>query len=102
LAISREALEKQTLLFQLVQDSMGEGLIAADPEGRFLLWNDSASKLMGRNPADLPSEEWTQHYQVYLPDGITPYPPDRLPLVRALHGESVQTELIHSAPGSRG
>ena len=96
---SRESLEKQTLLFQLVLDSMGEGLIAADPEGHFVLWNDSASKLMGRNPADLPTEEWTQHYQVYLPDGSTPYPPDRLPLVRALRGESVQTELIIQHPG---
>jgi len=99
LTSSREALEKQTLVFQLVLDSMGEGLIAADPEGHFLIWNDSATKLMGRNPADLPSEEWTQHYQVYLPDGITPYPPDRLPLVRALRGEAVQTELIIQRPG---
>jgi two-component system sensor histidine kinase/response regulator len=99
LAGSREALEKQTLLFQLVLDSMGEGLIAADRAGHFLLWNDSAKKLMGRNAADLPTEQWTGHYEVYQPDGSTPYPSDDLPLVRALRGESVQLELIVRQPG---
>ena len=99
LACSRQALEAQTRMLKLVLDSVGEGLIAADQEGRFLIWNDCANKLMGRGAADLPSEQWTPHYKVFLPDGITPYPPDRLPLVRALHGESVQVELMIERPG---
>jgi PAS domain S-box-containing protein len=99
LTSSRDALEKQTLLFQLVLDSMGEGLIAADRAGNFILWNNSARKLMGRNAADLPTEQWTEHYKVYLPDASTPYPSDDLPLVRALRGESVQLELIVRQPG---
>ncbi len=98
LACSRQALEAQTRMLELVLDSVGEGLIAADREGRFLIWNDCANKLMGRRAADLPSEQWTPHYKVFLPDGITPYPPDRLPLVRALHGESVQVELMIEHP----
>ena len=98
LACSRQALEAQTRMLKLVLDSVGEGLIAADQEGRFLIWNDCANKLMGRGAADLPNEQWTPHYQVFLPDGITPYPPDRLPLVRALHGESVQVELMIEHP----
>jgi PAS domain S-box-containing protein len=98
LAGSRQALATQTLMLQSVLDSMGEGLIAADRQGRFLLWNDSANKLMGREASDLPTERWTPHYKVFLPDGITPCPPDRLPLVRALHGESVQVELMVEHP----
>jgi PAS domain S-box-containing protein len=111
LASSRVALETQTLMLQSVLDSMGEGLIAADQEGNFLIWNDSANKLMGRNTSNLPTEQlmgrnasnlpieqWTFHYKIFLPDGITPYPPDRLPLVRALHGESVQVELMVEHP----
>ena len=94
LASSREALEAQTAMFKLVLASMGEGLIAADPEGRFLIFNDAALDLMGRGPKNIPTEQWTSHYKVFLPDGITPYPPDRLPLVRAIRGESVQVELI--------
>jgi len=99
LASARRALETQTLMFQSVLDSMGEGLIAADREGHFLIWNDAARKLMGRGASDLPTEQWTPHYRVFLSDGITPCPPDRLPLVRALHGESVQVELMVERPG---
>jgi PAS domain S-box-containing protein len=101
LARSLEALEAQTVMFQLVLDSMGEGLIAADREGHFLIFNDAAHDLMGRGPEDLPTEQWTQHYKVFLPDGITPYPPDGLPLVRALRGESVQVELIVQSSEAR-
>jgi len=100
LAHSRKALEAQTVMFKLVLDNMGEGLIAADQDGHFLIWNDAARNLMGRGAEDLPTEQWTPHYKVFLPDGITPYPPDRLPLVRALRGESVQVELIVQPPES--
>jgi PAS domain S-box-containing protein len=92
------ALEAQTRVFKLVLDSMGEGLIAADGEGRFIIWNDSAKKLMGRDAASLPSDQWTQYYKVFLPDGVTPFPPERLPLVRALRGESAQVELMVEQP----
>jgi len=98
LANSRQALETQSLMLKSVLDSMGEGLIAADPQGNFLIWNDSAKHLMGRGAADLAPEQWTPHYKVFLPDGITPYPPDLLPLVRALRGESVQVELMIEHP----
>ncbi len=101
LASSREALEAQTAMFKLVLASMGEGLIAADLEGCFLIFNDAAHDLMGRGPEDLPTEQWTSHYKVFLPDGITPYPPDRLPLVRAIRGESVQVELIVQSSEAR-
>ncbi len=94
LASSRQLLEDQTLMLKLVLDSMGEGLVAADKEGRFLIWNDSARKLLGRGAANLPPEQWSSHYRCYLPDGITPHPVDSLPLVRALRGESLQMELL--------
>ena len=98
LANSRQALETQTHMLESVLASMGEGLIAADRQGHFLIWNDAARKLMGRGASELPTEQWTPHYKVFLPDGITPFPPDRLPLVRALQGESVQVELMIEHP----
>jgi PAS domain S-box-containing protein len=94
------ALAEQTRMFNLVLDSMGEGLIAADRDGHFLIWNDAAKKLMGRDADDLPSEQWNTHYQVFLPDGVTPYPADSLPLVQALRGESARVELIVKPPGA--
>ncbi len=98
LSRSRRDLAAQTAMLKLILDSMGEGLIAADREGHFLLWNDAANQIMGRGAADLPPEEWTPHYQVFLPDGITPCPTDHLPLVRALQGESVRMQLIVQSP----
>ena len=98
LASSRAALETQTLMLQSVLDSMGEGLIAADRDGNFLLWNDSANKMMGRKASNLPTEQWTPYYKVFLPDGVTPYPASELPLVRALNGESVRVELMIEHP----
>ncbi len=94
LSASRQELEEKALMLQLVLDSMGEGLVAADQEGRFIIWNDSAKKLLGQGAADVPPEQWSAHYRCYLADGVTLHPVDRLPLVRALHGESVQVELI--------
>ena len=97
-----QALEAQSRMLKLVLDSVGEGLIAADRDGHFLIWNDSAKKLMGRGATELPSEQWTPHYKVFLPDGITPYPPEDLPLVRALRGESVRVELMVEHPERAG
>ncbi len=97
---SREALEDQARMLKLVLDSMGEGLVAADLEGRFLIWNDSATKLIGRGPAGLPTDQWTPYYGCYLPDGVTPCPTDRLPLIQALRGESLQMELMIQTPGT--
>ena len=95
---SQQALEEQTRMLQLVLDNMGEGLIAADADANFLLWNEAAKRLMGRERADLPSEQWTPYYRVFLPNGITPFPPDELPLVRAIRGESVNVELMVEQP----
>jgi PAS domain S-box-containing protein len=98
LTLSRGDLEAQTSMFKLVLESMGEGLIAADREGHFLLWNDAANALMGRGATDMPTEQWTPHFNVFLADGITPCRPDHLPLVRALNGESVEVELMVQPP----
>ena len=100
LARSREALEAQTAKLQLVLDNMGEGLVAADREGHFLIWNNSARKLLGRGPDDLSAERWSTHYGCFGEDGITPVPTGDLPLVAAMRGESLQTQLVIRHPGN--
>jgi PAS domain S-box-containing protein len=98
LALSRADLEAQTSMLTLVLENMGEGLIAIDREGHFLLWNDAASTLMGRGARDLPTDQWAPHYKVFMADGVTPCPPDQQPLVRALNGEGVKVELVVQPP----
>jgi two-component system, cell cycle sensor histidine kinase and response regulator CckA len=88
LAHSRQALEEKTLLLQSVLDSMSEGLVVADDLGKFIVWNPAAEKIVGLGPANLPTEEWTGHYNLFLPDKVTPFPREHTPLARAIKGES--------------
>jgi PAS domain S-box-containing protein len=94
LSHSREALESQTLTLRSVLDSMVEGLVATDEHGKFVLWNPAAERILGMGPVDLPGQEWTAHYGLFLPDGVTPFPSEQIPLVRALRGEVSTTQMF--------
>ena len=52
---SQHALQVQTTLLQSVLDNIGEGLVAADEHGRFVLWNPAAAKIVGMGSADVPT-----------------------------------------------
>jgi PAS domain S-box-containing protein len=95
---SRKDLEAQTLMLQSVLDSMAEGLVAADEQGKFLIWNRAAERIVGYGPTDLPTQEWSEHYGNYLPDEVTAFPTERLPLVRAIHGETSTAEIFVRNP----
>jgi PAS domain S-box-containing protein len=95
---SRQALEAEQLMLQSVLDSMEEGLVAADEQGRFILWNPAAEKILGQGAANIPPEKWSDHYGVYQDDMITPFPVDQLPLARAIRGESNVAELFVRNP----
>jgi PAS domain S-box-containing protein len=94
LSHSRQALEGQTLMLHSVLDSMSEGLVVADENGKFIIWNPAADKIVGLGAADVPSERWTAHYGVFLPDTVTPFPTEQNPLVRALNGEVCSAEMF--------
>ena len=76
-----------------------KGLVAADEQGKFILWNPAAEKIVGLGSADLPPEEWSAHYGVYLPDTVTPVPPGETPLERAVRGEASNSEIFLRNPG---
>jgi PAS domain S-box-containing protein len=95
---SRLALETQTLMLQSVLDSMAEGLVAADEQGKFIIWNPAAAKILGLEAANLPRQQWTAHYGLFLEDMVTPFPADQLPLARAIRGESCSAEMFVRNP----
>ena len=90
---AQQSLETQTLMLQSVLDSIGEGLVAADETGKFILWNPAATRIVGLSAANVPPEEWTNHYGTYLPDTVTPLPPEQNPLLRAIRGEACTVEM---------
>ncbi len=98
LARSRQALESQTVILQSVLDNMAEGLVAADEQGNFLIWNQAAEKILGYGMTNLPAREWSEHYGAYLPDGVTRVPTEQLPLVRAMRGEANSCEMFVRNP----
>jgi PAS domain S-box-containing protein len=85
-------LVEQTRLLQCVLDGMGDGVIAADMNGKFLLFNPAAKKMLGIGALEATVKQWSQQYGIFLPDMATPYPASDLPLARALLGESVDGE----------
>jgi PAS domain S-box-containing protein len=85
-------------MLQSVLDSIEEGLVAADEQGKFIIWNPAAAKILGLGATNLPSQEWTAHYGLYLEDTVTPFPPDQIPLVRAIRGEISTTQMYVRNP----
>lgn len=95
---SQQALETQTLMLQSVLDSMAEGLVATDAQGKFIIWNPAAARILGLGAVNLPSQQWTTHYGLYLEDMVTPFPTDQLPLTRAIRGEASSAQMFVRNP----
>ena len=86
---AHEALQDQTRILESVLNSMADGVAVADQEGHFLLFNPMAKRILKKDATDRGLTDWSAHFGILLPDAATPYPPDQLPLARALRGESV-------------
>ena len=95
-------LRKQAELMEAVFDSITDGILVADRDGKLLYVNPGAQKITGLTTADgIPREEWGQlrswpggtpaePYGSFHLDRETPLETSELPLVRALErGESV-------------
>ena len=81
-------LKDQSQLMQTVFDNMDEGVAVCDEEGRLLLFNPSAERILGMGAVESGPDEWSEIYGAFYLDKETPVPPDQLPLVRALRGEN--------------
>ena len=80
--------KQQKELLQLILESIADGVVVADSNGKFLLFNAAAEQIVGIGATDTTPDQWSDRYGSYLPDGVTPYPTSELPLVRAMRGES--------------
>ena len=101
LARSRNALETQSLTLQSILDSLEEGLVVSDAQGKFVIWNAAAERILGLGAANLPVDKWSQHYGLYQDDTMTPFPAEQLPLWRAIHGEASRAQIFVRNPELR-
>jgi len=88
---TEEETKRQKELLQLILASIADGVVVADSNGKFLLFNAAAEQFLGIGATERTPDEWSDQYGVYLPDTVTQYPADQLPLVRAMRGENVDT-----------
>src|SRR5205823_2403285 len=99
LARSRDALQAQTRTLQMILDNMGDGVVVADENGTFVIFNPTAERILGVGATSARPEGWAETYGVFRPDGVTPFPADELPLTRAIRGEpSDQVEMFIRNP----
>ena len=76
-------------ILQSILSNMGDAVVVADKDGKILVFNPVAERFFGtRAPETMPSE-WSHRYGLYLPDKVTFFPHDQLPLTRSIRGEEV-------------
>jgi sigma-B regulation protein RsbU (phosphoserine phosphatase) len=83
-----------------VIESLPDGIVVADLDGGCQASNEAARRILGRDPAGVRAGDWASTFGCLLPDMITPYPSEQMPLARALRGEVVgNLELFMMHPG---
>jgi PAS domain S-box-containing protein len=97
-------LKSQTNILESILNSMGEGVIVCDQTGKLLLVNRACQRLQpGLRIREEPLQ-WgsaAEEFGLFLPDKVTPYPADDLPLARVLKGEAVDgLEMFVKIPGA--
>ena len=92
-------LRSQTETMETIFNSISDGVIVADENGTFTIFNPSAERLVGIGSTDTGPDEWTDQYGIFFPDRETPVPTEEIPLVRTLRGEAVdEAELFIRNP----
>src|ERR1700737_1433565 len=87
--LAEQETSRQKDLLQLILASVTDGVVVADTNGKFLLFNAAAERFLGVGAVNETPDKWSDQYGTFLPDGVTPYPANQLPLVRSMRGENV-------------
>ena len=87
-------LEQERSFLKGILDSLSDGVVACDRQGVLALFNPASQNIFGALEP-LNSEKWSEHYNLYYPDGKTYLKPEDIPLARAFAGETfTDVELI--------
>lgn len=89
-----EALERRARAQQTILDNIVDGVVVSDRDGNILYSNPAAEALLKATVDSISPDNWSKRYGFYRPDEQTPFPPEELPVARALQGEVVQAQEI--------
>jgi len=99
LNLATEALYKNHEFLEAVLENTAEGIVACDADGQLTFFNRATREFHGLPLELLPVDQWSQHYSLYLADGVTPMQMEDVPLCRALRGDHVRDVEMVIAPG---
>ncbi|HYJ10881.1 MAG TPA: ATP-binding protein [Polyangiaceae bacterium] len=86
---------QQAQFLASILDSMGEGLVVVDQQGKILVWNAAATRIIGPSPAGIGFERWPVHFGVLPGPGQLPLEAGDQPLARALGGEVIADQELY-------
>ena len=93
-----EALRAEQVFLHSMMESLQEGIVACDADGRLTVLNEASRRLHPDVPEPGGPEMWAENFDLYLPGGQTPMPTASIPLYRALGGAVVRDEEMVIAP----
>jgi diguanylate cyclase (GGDEF)-like protein/PAS domain S-box-containing protein len=92
---SEDLLAERVQLLEGILESAGEGIVVADENASFTVFNPAARRIIGDGPIIGSRAQWPRAYCFLRPSDGQLYPTEDLPLARALRGEpSDDTELL--------
>lgn len=91
-------LEYNKNILEAVMDCVADGIVACDKDAMLMLFNKATKEFHGLPVKHIPAEQWADHYDLYLSDGLTPMRKEDVPLFKALKGEDVTNIEMVIAP----
>ncbi len=91
---SPELTDLEREIIHYANTRISQGIVIADALGRFVLYNDTATQLLGVGRTDATPDEWSDLYGCFWMDRVTPMPTPELPLVKALSGRPTDTNQL--------
>ena len=82
-------LQDQTELMDAIFNSISDGVIVADKQGKYVLFNETAKQMAGHSLDNVYIKHASQKFGLFEPDGKSPFPVEKLPLARAIRGEPI-------------
>jgi PAS domain S-box-containing protein len=82
-----QQLTRERRLLDSIVTSLNEGIVAADRDGKCLLFNPQAERILGMGPQDIDAGSWARHYGVFTENRTDLLAATENPLLRAIAGE---------------
>ena len=91
---------RDAALLRSVIDNMDDSVVVTDSAGRVILANAAARR--ERPSTAMQTSSSLAGFGIFMPDGVTPLPPEAAPAMRVLAGETVRDfEVVRRFPGQQ-